>query len=45
MVSLIPFMKELEENLKGIVTANGKVHKIKLFADDLKTFLSDLREI
>ena len=45
VVSLIPFMKELEENLKGIVTANGKVHKIKLFADDLKTFLSDLREI
>ena len=45
VVSLIPFMKELEKNLRGIVTTNGKVHKIKLFADDLKTFLSDLREI
>ena len=45
VVSLIPLMGALEENMVGIMTANAKEHKIKLFADDLKLFIKDTEEI
>ena len=45
VVALIPMMIALEEVITGIVTQDGKVHKIKLFADDLKLFIQDLSEI
>ena len=31
--------------MTGIVTLDEKVHRIKLFADDLKLFIKDLDEI
>ena len=31
--------------MSGIVISDGKCHKIKMFADDLKVFLKDLYEI
>ena len=45
VVSLIPFMSKLEEKMTGISTSVDKVHKIKLFADDLKIFIRNLSEI
>ena len=44
VVSLIPLMISLNQNLQGI-EVQGKRHKIKMFADDLKTFLKNIYEI
>ena len=43
VVSLVPLMHELERVISGI-TIKGKDHKIKMFADDLKIFMSELSE-
>ena len=45
VVALTPLMIALENILTGITTNDGKKHKIKGFADDLKIFLKDLNEI
>ena len=45
VVAMIPLMKWLEEVLKGIITFDDQIHKIKLFADDMKIFVQDLKEI
>ena len=45
VVSLIPLMNTLEEEITGIVTTDNRIHKIKLFADDLKLFVSKLDDI
>ena len=45
VIGLIPMMKVLEERLVGIVDAEGKNHRIKLFADDMKVFMVDVSEI
>ena len=45
VISLIPMMLVLEEVMSGIVTRDGKCHKIKMFADDLKGFIGDIQEI
>ena len=45
VISLIPLMLSVEEKMMGIVTPDDKVHRIKLFADDLKLFIKDLGEI
>ena len=45
VISLIPLMCSLEEVMVGIKTPDDKNHKIKMFADDLKVFISDLGEI
>ena len=45
VVSLVPLMLALEEEVQGIVTNGSKRHKIKLFADDLKMFLSNINEL
>ena len=45
VVSMIPLMNHLEESLTGIRTDEGRNHKIKLFADDMKIFLGNLSEI
>ena len=45
VIGLIPMMKVLEERLVGIVDAEGKNHRIKLFADDMKVFMADVSEI
>ena len=44
VVSIIPLMIALDGKLTGLRT-NGKNHKLKGFADDLKLFLKDLNEI
>ena len=44
-ISMIPLMVSLEEVMSGIVTPDGRNHKIKLFADDIKCFIKDLEEI
>ena len=45
VVAIIPLLKALEGNLVGITTLDGKNHKLKSFADDLKLFLKNLNEI
>ena len=45
VISLIPMMVALEEVMSGIITRDGKCHKIKLFADDLKGFFGEIQEI
>ena len=45
VVSMIPLMNHLEECLTGIRIDEGRNHKIKLFADDMKIFLGNLSEI
>ena len=45
VVSMIPLMKHLEEGLTGIRTDEGRNHKIKLFAEDMKIFLGNLSKI
>ena len=45
VISMIPMMTALEEKMIGIVTPDDKIHKIKLFADDLKCFIKDIDEI
>ena len=45
VVSLIPMMLVLEEKLKGLTTPDNKIHKYKMFADDLKLFLHDVEEL
>ena len=45
VMGLIPMMLALEECLSGIMDSDGNVHRIKLFADDLKAFLSNPAEI
>ena len=42
VVGLIPLMIELEQKINGIQTWDNKTHKLKLFADDLKLFFSDI---
>ena len=44
-VSLIPLMMDLDEKVKGMTTPDGKTHKFKLFADDLKLFVTDTEEL
>ena len=44
-ISMIPLMVSVEEVMSGIVTPDGRNHKIKLFADDIKCFIKDLEEI
>ena len=45
VVALIPIMVTLEENITGIDTEDNRVHKIKMFADDMKLFIRNLDEI
>ena len=45
VVAIIPLMKALEMVVFGITTPDDQVHKVKVFADDLKLFLGDLKEI
>ena len=45
VVAIIPLMKALEMVVSGITTPDDQVHKVKVFADDLKLFLGDLKEI
>ena len=45
VVSLIPLMKAIEEQMIGIETADHKLHRIKSFADDLKLFIKDPEEL
>ena len=45
VVALIPIMVPLEENITGIDTEDNRVHKIKMFADDMKLFIRNLDEI
>ena len=45
VVSMIPLMHIFEEQMAGIRTPNGKTHRIKSFADDLKLFIKDPIEI
>ena len=45
VIGLIPLMIDLEGKLKGIKTSDGKTHRIKCFADDMKGFLSDTAEV
>ena len=43
--SLIPMMIALEERLRGISDLDGRVHRAKFFADDLKALLKDPSEV
>ena len=45
VVGMIPLMKSLEDKLMGIKVDEGERHKIKLFADDMKLFLANPKEI
>ena len=45
VVSLIPLMMDLDEKVKGMTTPDGKTHKFKIFADDLKLFITDTGEL
>ena len=45
VVALIPIMIALEENITGIETEDNRMHKIKMFADDMKLFIKNLDEI
>ena len=45
VLCLAPLMVGLEEVLEGIETKDGVNHKIKAFADDMKLFLADPKEI
>ena len=45
VIALIPLMTSLEEGMTGIVTPDYKCHKVKMFADDLKLFIKDVKEI
>ena len=45
VIGLIPMMQVLEERLGGIEDAEGRTHRIKLFADDMKVFMTDVSEI
>ena len=44
VVSLIPFMVKLDQNVTGL-EVDGIIHKSKLFANNLKLFIKDLNEI
>ena len=44
VVAMVPLMLKLETSIEGL-TVKGKLHKIKMFADDLKGFLKNLGEI
>ena len=45
VISMIPMMTAIEEKMTGIVTPDDKIHKIKLFADDLKCFIMNTEEV
>ena len=45
VVSMIPLMKTMEEILIGIKIKDGSIHKIKMFADDMKLFIAEIKEI
>ena len=45
VLCLAPLMVVLEETLEGIQTVDDNIHKVKAFADDMKLFLSDPKEI
>ena len=45
VISMIPLMIALEGTISGIMTPDLTEHKVKAFADDLKVFIADLREI
>ena len=42
VVSMIPLMKNLEEILTG-VRIEGKQHRIKLFVDDMKLLIANIK--
>ena len=45
VIGLIPMMIALEERLRGISDLDGRVHRAKFFADDLKALLKDPSEV
>ena len=45
VVSMIPLMKTMEEILIGIKIKDGSIYKIKMFADDMKLFIAETKEI
>ena len=44
-ISTFPLLIALERNIKGIKVKDGRVFKIKVFADDMKTFIKDVSEV
>ena len=44
VMQMIPLIYHLENSVKGIMV-NGKIHKVKAFADDVKLFLGSTSEI
>ena len=44
VISLIPLMYDIEKKVSGI-TLENKTHRLKMFADDLKLFISNLNEV
>ena len=44
-ISTFPLLIALERNMKGIKIKDGRVFKIKVFADDMKTFIREVREV
>ena len=38
VVAIIPLMMALESEISGITISDGSIHKLKVFADDLKLF-------
>ena len=45
VTTMIPLMIGLENVISGITTQDDQVHKVKVFADDMKLFLKDLKEV
>ena len=42
---MIPLLSVIEDSLEGIKTIDGKLHKVKAFADDAKVVLKEPQEI
>ena len=42
---ILQVKRGLESVVSGILTPDNQLHKVKVFADDLKLFLADLKEI
>ena len=45
VITMIPLMKAIEKVVSGIITPDDQIHKVKVFADDLKLFLANLDEL
>ena len=45
VVSMITLMKAIEEILTGIKFKDRSIHKMKMFSDDMKLFIAEIREI